>query len=61
MYTVILVVAIFLLAGCGNTVKTSIKAAKCALDIPVAMYEDGKDNAQTVVDEFKHPVPPPSK
>jgi hypothetical protein len=50
-----------LLAGCGNTIKQSIKAGKCALDIPLAVYEDVTGNAATVKDAVVNPTPPPSK
>ena len=57
----VLLAPMLLLVGCGNTIKSSIKAGKCVLDIPLAVYEDTKENALIVKDEFEHPVPPPAK
>jgi hypothetical protein len=61
---IILFIAVCLggfLGGCAKTIKTSIKVGTCALEVPLAVYEDATDNVGTVIKELKHPVPPPEK
>ncbi len=61
MYSILILVAVLALSGCGKTITKLTDAVKAIIDVPAAAYEDGKDNAETAKKTVLDPAPTPAK
>ncbi len=60
MYSIMILVAVLALSGCGKTITKLTDAVKSLIDLPAAAYDDGKDNVETAKKTVLDPSPTPA-